>query len=175
VSDESQPDAEAWGQQDWAAEETRPKVLPKRGRLGFAIAAVVGLVLLVGMFLWMQSAETARHQAEMEYQMALEMQMLAERDAAAKEAAEMDAKMRAAHPEPALDPVEAMRLMARDPEALNNTGMFLLNQMDEPEEAIEKLQEAAKLDPKYAANLELARKRKVQKDRTAPAPRSVEP
>ncbi|MCE9565564.1 MAG: tetratricopeptide repeat protein [Planctomycetes bacterium] len=173
MADELKPDADAWGQQDWATDEVRPKVPPTRGKLGFAIAAVVGLVLLIGMFLWMRAQETARDLAEREHRMVLEEQLRAERVKA--EQVQADALPNPKPPEePPLDPAEALRLIARDPEALNNAGLFLLNQLDEPDEAIEKFQEAVKLDPKYAANLELARKRQAQKDRTAPFPRAVE-
>jgi hypothetical protein len=46
--------------------------------------------------------------------------------------------------------------------------------MDDPEEALEKFSEAAKLDPKYADNIERARKRQIQKDHTAPRPREID-
>jgi len=175
VSDEVKPDADAWGQQDWAADEVRPnpKTPPKSGKLWFAVAAVVGLVLLLGMFMWMQTQDTARDLAEMERRMALDEQLRAERAMGEQIKADALPKPKTKE-EPKLDPIEAMRLIARDPEALNKAGLFLLNQLDEPEEAIEKFQEAAKQDPKYTANLELAQKRKAQKDRTAPYPREVE-
>ncbi|MBA4188022.1 MAG: hypothetical protein C0467_08385 [Planctomycetaceae bacterium] len=161
MSDESKP----WDEQDWAASGPRPEKPQGVRRLVFIIVAVVGTVLLVGMFLWQQNLQIARERAELQQQMALEDQLAAER---------FEAEMlKTPRDEPRLDPTEALLLMARDPEALNNAGLFLLNQMDEPDEAIVKLREAARLDPKYVANLELALRRKAQKDRTAPFPREV--
>lgn len=166
MADEAKPDAEAWGQEDWAASGSRSAPPPKRRWLLIAIASVVGLVLLAGVTILLRTSEVARQRTEVEHRMALEAQLQAE-------------KVRGKIPsepkeEPPLDPAEALRLMAFDPEALNKLGLFLLNQMDEPDEAIEKFREATKLDPKYAGNLELARKRQAQKDRTAPFPREVE-
>ncbi len=167
MADEPKPDAEAWGQEDWAASGSRSATPPpKRRWLLIAIASVVGFVLLAGVIMLVRTSEVARQRTEMEHRMALDAQLQAE-------------KVRGEIPpppkeEPPLDPAEALRLMAFDPEALNKLGLFLLNQMDEPDDAIEKFREATKLDPKYAGNLELARKRQAQKDHTAPFPREVE-
>jgi len=161
VSDEPK----LWDEQDWVASGPRREKPQGVRRVAFIVVAVVGTVLLVGMFLWQQNLQITRERAELQEQMAREAQIEAERFEAEI--------LKTPREEPRLDPTEALLLMARDPEALNNTGLFLLNQMDEPDEAIEKFREAARLDPKYAANLELARMRKGQKDRTAPLPREI--
>jgi tetratricopeptide (TPR) repeat protein len=106
--------------------------------------------------------------AEMERRMVLEEQLRVERAEGERiKAAELAAKK---PPQPdaekplVLDPGEALRQIAAGAEALNKLGLYQLNDLDDPDEAIKTFREAAKLDPKYEANVELARKRKIEKE-----------
>ncbi|MFO0825435.1 MAG: tetratricopeptide repeat protein [Gemmataceae bacterium] len=173
MADESTPDAEAWGQDDWAASPrpARPAASGSRRWIGFVVAGGVGLLLLGVVFSWMRARELEVMRAEMERRMMLEEQLRMERAEGERVQATAPGRNKLPQPEPppdqplVLDPGEALRQIAADPEALNKLGLYQLNDLDDPDEAIKTFQEATKLDPKYQANLELARKRKVEKER----------
>lgn len=180
MAEEPDPDTEIWGKDDpeldYVPRPGRPGPRASGGGrwIGFAIAGIVGVVLLGLAFMWLRAQDVAHMQAEMDRRRALEEQLRIERMEAERVKAVLLAKNAPPDVPVVLPPDEALRTIAIDAEALNKLGLHLLNDWDDPEGAIEKFRAAANLDPKYEANIELARKRRIQLDHTAPRPRPID-
>jgi tetratricopeptide (TPR) repeat protein len=165
VADEKvEVDADGWGERDdrsdWAA-PLPPAQPPPPARRRSHLFLVAGLLLFTALMatLVLRRANVAQERAEEEAEAALDgrVQMA-------------NAKVRAARPKanpapdpgPKLDPAEAERLMAADAAALNRLGVFRLDNTGDIDGAVAALQEAAKLDPQYVANLDRALRRKAE-------------
>ena len=157
-------DADGWGERDdrndWAA-PLPPAPPPPPARRRSHLFLVAGLLLFTALMatLVLRRANVDQERAEEEAEAALDGRA---RQANAKARAARPKTNPAPDPGPKLDPAEAERLMAADAAALNRLGLYRLESTGDTDGAVAALQEAARLDPRYVANLDRALRRKAE-------------
>lgn len=186
---DSLPDDES----DWAMSDASHK---KQNRTTLIIvAAVTALCCIVAMFVMlqrqraaMQRAEEERHfdhmihleqdEAMFREELRIQQEFEAERDREEAEKlalgfhAEGTPDWRAAAVHAGKPATNDPFVGVRDARALNELGLILI-QTEQTDRAVEAFRRAAKLNPMYADNLEIAVKQQARQARIAPFPREV--